>query len=712
MDEKGAALPEIDARELVGRLERCEGESDRRFAFFLGAGCSRSAGIPTSRELVVHRWLPRLCEEKAPGRADFESIVRELIPDYDPDDPATSYGALIERLFLTPEERQREIDALCEGRTPGFGHAVLARLIARQTSRFDVVFTTNFDDLLTDAFYLYTAARPLVVQHESLPTFVRPSRSRPLIVKLRGDHDLAPRVTRLDPAALEGEIAGQIAALLGDRGLVLVGFGGRDPGICRLFEALPASALPHGVYWVDKRAPEGRMRAFLRDRGALWVSSVHFDELMFLVHRAFDMPHPDPSRLQRILAGYHRSFRKLARAAEPQQAGAQAAEEEAPWSSPDVWKELLRALREEGRPAEETDALYQQAIALFPGAGFLLGSYAYFLDEVKKDHDRAEDLYRRAIEADFRNAGTLGHYAYFMERVRRDNDRAEILYQRAIDADPEHAGNLGRYASFVERVRKEYDRAEALYERAIELDPASAVNLGSYASFKKRVRRDLDASAALYERALEVEPMNACNLGNYANLAIVRKEYDLAKELYQRAIDADPRDAMHLGNYALFERIRGDHEKAESLYRRAIEAKPRDAVNRCKYAGMLLSLGRCEEGLSALAGALGVIAPGTDPSIQVECWFYAFAHGAAQEREEALAALGQLVLDRGARVPGWEFAPNVERAMLDGHPDAEWLPRLAAVLNERADPAILEPWTAWTASVSRADASARETPRM
>ena len=73
--------------------------------------------------------------------------------------------------------------------------------------------TTNFDDLLADALYLFTNSRPLVIQHESLAAFIRPTRTRPLVVKLHGDHRLAPRNTALETEALETEIAHELATL-------------------------------------------------------------------------------------------------------------------------------------------------------------------------------------------------------------------------------------------------------------------------------------------------------------------------------------------------------------------------------------------------------------------------------------------------------------------------------------------------------------------
>src|ERR1017187_8302433 len=111
---KGAQLNEppvrgIGVEEFVRRL-RADTNAEKRFALFFGAGCSVSSGIPTAGELVRDRWVPRLRDYKAPGRSDMDTWAREEIPGYGPENPALSYGDLIGLLFLTPEDRQREIE--------------------------------------------------------------------------------------------------------------------------------------------------------------------------------------------------------------------------------------------------------------------------------------------------------------------------------------------------------------------------------------------------------------------------------------------------------------------------------------------------------------------------------------------------------------------------------------------------------------------------
>jgi len=193
----------MNAGEFARRLRADSEMLDKRFAFFLGAGCSISSGIPGAGSLVKDYWLPRLSEFIAPDRKDADSWIKDEFPDYDPKNPAGSYGLVLERLFLNAEDRQREIEHLCDGRFPGFGYAVLATLIAKYGGSFNVVVTTNFDDLVSDALYLFTRARPLVIGHESLASYIRPTRTRPLVVKIHGDARLSPQNTIAETANIQ-----------------------------------------------------------------------------------------------------------------------------------------------------------------------------------------------------------------------------------------------------------------------------------------------------------------------------------------------------------------------------------------------------------------------------------------------------------------------------------------------------------------------------
>jgi Tfp pilus assembly protein PilF len=643
----------------------------------------------------------------------------------------------MEQLFLHPGERQAEIEALCEGRFPRFGYATLASLIADERGSFNVVLTTNFDDLIADSLYLFTRSRPLVIQHASLSEYIRPTRTRPLLVKVHGDYQLAPLNTVEETKELEGSFNRAVQSLLHDRGLIFLGYGGGDPGILRMLESLSREALPFGVYWVSRKEPIGPVRDWLETRNAVWVEYPDFDQFMVLLRSAFDLPKPDEKRFEEVFRRYAEDYESLSRSirALPDAAPSAPALKEAVRRTDETfagpWSVLLEARRLEDSDPEKAQKTYQHGIEEFPKSSSLLGNFANFLSTQRKDFEQAEEYYQRALKVDPTNAANLanyanflatqrkdferaeeyyhralateptnayvlGNYAWFPATQRKDFDRAEEYYQRALTSEPTNALVLGRYAWFLATQRKDLERAEEYYQQALEVDPTDATNLGSYAGFLATDRKDLERAEEYYHRALDTEPTNGTNLRSYAwFLSTQRKDFDRAEEYYQRAMNAEPTDAYVLSNYALFlHHDRKDLDRAEEYHRRALESEPTNANYLGNYAGFLDAQGRYDEGLKILEKAFSALDANAPAGLLAELWFYVLAHHRCEDRPKAVRHLRRLI-DEGARSPNFDLSSNVARARIEEHPDAEWLSRLAMVISTNADASTLSEWHAW-----------------
>ena len=276
----------------------------------------------------------------------------------------------------------------------------------------------------------------------------------------------------------------------------------------------------------------------------------------------------------------------------------------------------------------------------------------------------------------------------FARRLRGLNEEQE--QHSALFIDPE--------AVVVEAGRAEEtdpDKADAIYAAGIEHFPNSAPLLRSYAFFLCYVRRDYNKAEDYYKKAIEADPNYDKGLGHYALfLHFTRKDHGKAEEYYKRAIEARPH-ANYLGNYAaLLSNSSRDYGRAEDYYKKALELDPNHTNNLTNGAGSLLACGKTDEGTSLLNRALILLTPDTSPSLVAECWFYALAHLPPERRPEAISRLKR-ALTEGARSPGWDLSPNVERARADGHPHAGWLGKLASVISDGADISILDAWPEW-----------------
>ncbi len=385
----------------------------------------------------------------------IDEWAKSEFAEYDSGNQGASYAAVMHKLFPLPANRQREIERLVTGRDPGFGYAVFAQLLANAEfgSRCNLVLTTNFDDLIADALYLYTRKKPLVIVHESLAAFAESGIARPLVVKLHGDAMLSPMNLDDETAALAESLRQALERQLEQRrGIIFCGYSGNDVGVGRLFASLPDDVLHHGVYWVNKRIPEGALGEWLRRHPyAFHVPHVSWEELMVLTRDAFDLAHPTGDRFDGLLAAYREDFQSLSSAltaAPATSAILKEAVETAVEASTGWWQVVLRANAVQERDPDAAQAILEEGATRFPRSVEMFGTYALFLENVRKDFDRAEEHYRRAMEADPNNAINLGNYATFLKNARKDFDRAEEHYRRALEADPNDAINLGNYAGF------------------------------------------------------------------------------------------------------------------------------------------------------------------------------------------------------------------------------------------------------------------------
>lgn len=684
-----AQLRTITPLEFAKRLRQAANDHDKRFAFFLGAGCSISSGIPSAGQLVRNddadtdwlRQLYALRNAKSEVSDDIDDWARKELTHWNPDIPAASYGELIEKLFMHDGDRQREIERICDSDIvfPGFGYAVLSGLMcwsndpqrntkklpslkrsisaSNQLGQFNVVLTTNFDDLLVDAFFYFRNRRPLVINHDSLAPFIRPTRTRPMIIKLHGDHQLSPRNRQVETAALQETMRDRVSVVLHDRCLVFIGYGGADESVLTTLEELPEESLPFGVYWVSKSEPNGILRRWLEEREAVHVKHQDFDELMLLIKQEFNIDDPNKDRYEYVHERYKDMQRILAVQVNQNDAD----------NSRQVFRDALDWVRVddliESNP-EEAEQLFERLIKGSPNNAEGLIKYAEFLANVRHDVKKAEEYFRRAVEIDPSNDQVICKFADFLSDVKKDADKAEEMYLQAIEKNPNNADSRNNYADFLIKYRKNYSGADEQFDLALNSSPDDRFILTNYAVFLQQELEDDRRAEEIFLRAINAKPVegdDADPYGSYANFLLLRRQnVEQAKAMYERAIHQDPFNAINLTNYAQALFILNDPNTPRAI----------------RYA---MSANGC-----------------ADNNLHLELVFLQMLQFPKHSQKEKLYEIKKALL-MGIRSSGWSLNLVVETAISNGFTPKTWLRKLGKVITEDATIDVLKNWEVWKA---------------
>lgn len=201
---------------------------------FVGAGISRSSGLPLAAELK-HSLLTTLCDPvDALQRLWLLNGVRWLRQLR-----SVMLESILETIVRDQPSLLRHLTLLFRGASPGMYHHLLASLLARGT--IPMVLTTNFDDLIEQAY------RRLRVTNRHLPELrviisgaEHWSQNKPTLVKLHGC------VTKPKSLALTLSHVGQgleqwkknILMRAAERPWIVLGYSDQDKDISPVLETL------------------------------------------------------------------------------------------------------------------------------------------------------------------------------------------------------------------------------------------------------------------------------------------------------------------------------------------------------------------------------------------------------------------------------------------------------------------------------------------
>ena len=260
------------------------------FSLLLGSGGSLTSGIQTAEDMI-ERWR-RLLFYQSGSLDEYHQWVGNQ-NWYRRED---EYSILFEEVYDEPAQRRVFVEECVKDAHPTWGYVYLTNLLSNHF--FDVVFTTNFDDLINEASYLYSdGLRPMVAAHDSAIQGIRLTSGRPKIIKLHGDFlydNIKNTLSELE--TLEGNTKRKLKQFAQEYGLVVIGYSGRDRSVMDTIELLlrDEENYKQGVYWCLRRgaAVSGRLESLLKRDRVYLVEIDGFDELMADLHKTAQLALP------------------------------------------------------------------------------------------------------------------------------------------------------------------------------------------------------------------------------------------------------------------------------------------------------------------------------------------------------------------------------------------------------------------------------------
>lgn len=285
-----------------------------QFAWFIGAGTSAVAGLPTAWDIIWDLKRRQYCREQNQdiSRQDVQiGAIKARIQSYmlskgfpSEGDPG-EYTTYFQKIFGEDKERQRQYltAILAEDKvTLSVGSRVLAAVLA--TGRTRAVFTTNFDSVIERAV-AEVSGKSLSAYHLEGAASANSAVSNeefPFYCKLHGDfrYDSIKNL-RSDLAAQNDDLSKALLNAANRFGFIVAGYSGRDESVMNFLRSAfsTPNPFPHGLFWTGmKKAPVlpavERLLEDARDAGvnASFVEVETFDALMLRLWRNIEGKEP------------------------------------------------------------------------------------------------------------------------------------------------------------------------------------------------------------------------------------------------------------------------------------------------------------------------------------------------------------------------------------------------------------------------------------
>jgi len=232
--------------------------SNKSFDLFVGAGASVSSGIPSGNDLVWHFKREILNSSgKINGRKyqdlkieASKRIIQGFFNERGESYIANPYSHYFNECYPDPNVRKDFLTGLVRDKKPSIGFFCLAALVKQE--KVNVVWTTNFDDLIEKAINGLNYQSCQIVSPENASSVNNYRTDIPTVIKLHGDFRYDPlQNTNEELKKLEEHLHEHLINASLKNGLLVVGYSGNDESVLATLEKAikQTNAFPKGLIW-------------------------------------------------------------------------------------------------------------------------------------------------------------------------------------------------------------------------------------------------------------------------------------------------------------------------------------------------------------------------------------------------------------------------------------------------------------------------------
>lgn len=262
--------------------------SSPNYSLFLGAGASVTSGISSGSQLV-DEWRKDIYEILSGQIYNDIKIAKQYLSEKESSwyDPSNEYSSLFQKKFDLPSQRRRFVERQVDSKLPSIGYSYMVSLF--QSGYFDTAFTTNFDDLINEAFYQFSRERPTLCAHDSSIKSVSVNSSRPKIIKVHGDYLFdSIKSTLNETESLETNTREKLIEFTKKYGLIFIGYAGNDRSIIDVINFLlrQDEFLGNGIYWCFRKNDEINpdLHKILKRERVYYIEIDGFDQALAELH--------------------------------------------------------------------------------------------------------------------------------------------------------------------------------------------------------------------------------------------------------------------------------------------------------------------------------------------------------------------------------------------------------------------------------------------